>query len=146
MERKTNMKKKIILTALAAILLLMLPLVSEAAVIDSGSCGDHVTYSFDDSGILVISGSGEITQKPWADSAYIDDVRKIEIKNGVTGIEFKAFDNFRNVTSVSLPDTIVNIEGWAFSNWSSLSNITIPDGVTRIEGCTFYNCKQTMNN
>nr|MCR5208307.1 hypothetical protein [Eubacterium sp.] len=61
----------------------------------SGECGDNASYTFDSgSGLLTISGSGEITDSAWYQghetSFYVSpffgnaDIKKVVINNGIT--------------------------------------------------------------
>ena len=60
----------------------------------------------------------------------------------VTTINAVAFsnNNFKNVTSFTLPQSLTAIGNGAFSGCSSLTSIVIPDSVTEIEATAFSNC------
>ena len=54
------MKKRLFLWVLSLLTVLcLLPAVAHAATVDSGKCGDNVTWTLDDAGTLTISGSGK---------------------------------------------------------------------------------------
>jgi hypothetical protein len=58
------MRKQIILALLVGLLFGLLPIVAGATnVIDSGSCGEGVTYELTDAGILTVSGEGRIASQ-----------------------------------------------------------------------------------
>ena len=57
----------------------------------------------------------------------------------VTSIGNWAFNDCKNLTSVSISNTVVLIELSAFSE-SGLTSLVIPGSVMRIEEGTFYNC------
>lgn len=42
---------------------------TEKEIIDSGTCGENVTWTLDSEGLLVISGTGEMTDYTWRDEA-----------------------------------------------------------------------------
>jgi hypothetical protein len=51
-----------------------------------------------------------------------------------------AFDGYKNLTSVTIPDSVTNIGGRAFTGCTNLTSITIPSSVTSIEIWAFGNC------
>ncbi len=128
-----------------------LPLTSFATT-HRGTCGDSLTWTFDDStGLLTISGSGDmydysyedINSLPW--SIYADSITEIMIENGVTSIGDYAFFEMYWVTSVSISDSIEKIGVYAFYNCDSLSDIIIPDSVSVINSFAFSYCDGLVN-
>ncbi len=123
----------------------IIPLTASAAEI-SGTCGDNLTWTFDDStGTLTISGTGEMYDYninsfivPW--NGLQDKVKIVIITDGVTKIGACAFRNFCNMTSVTIPNGITLIGGSSFIHCTSLTDITIPDTVTGIRGSAFHGC------
>ncbi len=89
-RRRKEMKKKTgkrILSFLMAVIVvigsLQVPgLTLKAQAESSGSCGDHTTYTLEDSGVLTIDGIGSVTNFPWINSK----VTKMVIKKDVTDI------------------------------------------------------------
>ena len=148
-----------ILSALSA-----LPLEAYADELTTGSCGENVTYAFDsDTGILTISGTGEMEDDDISPFEEQETIKKVIIENGVTSIGSSAFSKCTNLTDIILPkglteiknntfwgcealtnimipDTVTNIKYQAFYGCSSLTAIAIPDGVTSIERSTFERC------
>ena len=105
----------------------------------TGTCGDDVTYTLDtDTGVLTISGDGEMTSHPW--TADADSIRTVVIEDGVTSIADYAFSSCGSLTSVSIPDSMEVIETYAFQSCKNLTEIVIPDSVTDIGSFAFYNC------
>lgn len=51
-----------------------------------------------------------------------------------------AFQENRNLTSISIPEGVTKIMKSSFYNCTSLSSVTIPRGVFEIEERAFYNC------
>ena len=110
----------------------------EPAAPQGGRCGSDVSWSFED-GVLTISGTGRMddfgkTDPPWSD--ILDDIRSIEVTDGVTSIGSGAFAG-SNVKNVQLADTVTEIGPSAFSDCSGLRSITIPAGVTTLGGNAF---------
>lgn len=130
------------------------------STIDSGNCGDNLTWHLSTEGVLTISGVGEMTEKPW--SKYADRILSIVIEQGVTTTIYHAFRNFVNLTSVSLPESLTLIDSYTFSGCTSLEAIVMPkvkeictgafsdctslktivfsDNLTTVEGRTFDSC------
>ncbi len=68
---------------------------AETTIVANGSCGNNVTWGFDDTGKLTISGNGAIadynqigSRAPWYE--YRTSINNVVIENGVTSIG-KAF-------------------------------------------------------
>ena len=115
------------------------------------SCGKSATWLFDSgSGTLTISGTGEIygcyeyfdNVVPWA--SIKDEVHSIVIDDGITSIGKRAFDGFKNLTSVEIPDSITSVESGAFRGCTSLSAITLPDSVKVIGSGAFSSCSSLL--
>ncbi|MDO4175442.1 MAG: leucine-rich repeat protein [Eubacteriales bacterium] len=109
---------------------------------ETGAQAGNLTWELND-GVLVISGNGEMTETPWRDRA--DEIRSVQIQQGVTSIAYYAFFNCDNLTRITIPDSVTTIEGRAFYNCDNLSGVTIPDGVTTIESETFAYCTNLTN-
>ena len=108
----------------------------------SGTCGDNLTWTLDDSGVLTISGTGEMETYGWGDAPwyeYSDQIQSAVIKSGVTLIGSCAFYNCYAMESVSLPASLTDINSNAFSN-SGLVSVTIPANVSYIGNYAFDAC------
>ena len=64
------------------------------------------------------------------------------IPSSVTVIENYAFNDCRNLTSVSIPEGVTSIGESAFHGCRNLTNITIPEGITNIKQETFQYCSK----
>ena len=138
------MKKVISLFLSVAMLLSIVSVVDFSAYADvqTGSCGDNVKYSLDtETGVLTISGTGEMTDSPFRQNFNFNIIKSVIIKNGVTSISDYAFYSCSSLASVTIPNSVTNIGDGAFK-WSGITNITIPDSVTNIGICTFFFCKK----
>lgn len=113
-------------------------------VIDSGTCGDNLTWVLTGDGTLTISGEGEMdnyssrSTAPWYDER--STISRVTIRNGATSIGDVAFAECGILTEITIPDSITYIGFGAFTNCSSLTEVIIPDGVTSISYDTFYGC------
>ena len=145
------MKRRISSMFLALVMLLsMLPGTALAAQdapaalsaeVDSGTCGDDLTWTLDASGTLTISGTGEMTDyyySPWNDQE--ESIKHVVIEDGVTSIGDYAFASCASLASVTIPNSVTSIGEWAFSNCAGLTAVTIPNSVTSINSYAFFNC------
>ena len=138
---------------------------SASAQTTSGECGENATWEFDsETGKLTISGTGAMydydgMNMPWIEE--IENIKSIEIGEGITAIGRWAFTNAENAASVTIPDgvttigeaafavcgfssidipsTVTSIGSYAFTE-SKMINVTIPGGVTVINECVFQGC------
>ena len=70
------MKRKWIIIAFAVALLTILDITCVYAEIASGSCGDNVTWTLSDEGVLTVSGTGSISDY-YVCPQYTDFVRSV---------------------------------------------------------------------
>ena len=113
----------------------------------SGTCGDNLTWTLDDEGTLIISGTGDMTGwngngSPWYSNKTI---KKVEIKQGITNIGSYAFAYCSSLSSISIPDSVIYIGSYAFAYCRSLSSISIPDSVTSIGSYAFEECSSLVS-
>ena len=151
------MKKRILSLILAlAMLCALLPqaALTASAEVYSGSCGaegdgSNLTWSLDTTtGLLTISGSGEMAVYTYSNPAPWYDYRKaitaVSLPEGLTSIGAQAFCECSALTGVTIPDSVTSIGRYAFFNCSALTSVTIPDSVTSIgwgafDGTAYYN-------
>ena len=82
-----NMKRMLGLLLAMVLLIGCLPISAFAQETVSGTCGDNLTWTLDEEGVLTISGSGQMDNfeylcAPWND--YKMDILSIAIQDGVT--------------------------------------------------------------
>ena len=127
---------------------------AEDDVIDSGTCGDNLTWVLTSDGTLTISGSGAMedysvsTQtggsiEPW--SGYRDTIVSVVIPDSVTSIGAYAFRACTSLSSVSIPDSVTSIGRNAFCVCTSLESLVIPDSVTSIGDYAFNTCTSLVS-
>ena len=145
------MKKKLLITLIAVCTILFaVGIINVSAkVIDSGTCGDALTWSLDDAGTLIIDGNGIMinydtinitTKPPWYSRR--DSIVKIIINDGVTSIGNLAFFDCEGLTSITIPNSVTSIGESAFNSCSNLESITIGTGVTSIGERAFVDCSK----
>jgi len=77
---------------------------------------------------------------------YINNVlvRELVIPDGIISIGV-AFQGYKELTSVVIPDSMTAIGDAAFAYCKNLKNIVIPDSVTNIGHYAFYDCDSLTN-
>ena len=117
---------------------------TKATAATSGSCGDNLTWSFDEStGTLEISGTGDMTNYSWANRPWEDSedlITTVTIGNGVTSIGDYAFYSFDKLAKASIPYCVTKIGNYAFKNCEKLSEINLPNSLTVIGSSAFEDC------
>lgn len=120
------------------------------AVNYSGKCGgegdgSNITWSFNtDTGLLKFEGTGKMANygpdgafpSPWYFN-YTNNVRSVEIGEGITSIGSCAFYRCVNLASAVIPEGVTTLGDSAFSNCPSLKEIYIPSTVEKIGTRTF---------
>ena len=72
--------------------------------------------------------------------SWFDGLEEIDIPETVTTIGMKAFENCKNLTTVTGMKNVTEIGDNAFYNCSNLKEITIPDTVENMGTSIFYGC------
>ena len=133
------MKKRTLSLILALLMVCSLMPVSAAAdAPKSGTCGENVTWTLDDAGVLTISGTGEATEKPWLE--YKDSIKSVVVKEGVTSLFGGSFVECTELTKAELPNSLETIGYALFCDCIRLTSIDIPDSVKEIEAEAFADC------
>ena len=113
-------------------------------LVDSGTCGENVTWTLDKKGVLTISGTGAMSDYIWGEMApwytYGEHIVSIVVDNGVTNIGDYAFYQCSNLSEISIPASVTKIGNYAFSYCSDLRVIDIPSEVTEIGDYAFCDC------
>lgn len=79
----------------------------QAVILMSGTCGENLTWSLDSEGVLLISGTGDMTDYssytacPWYNVGT--QVKKIVVEEGVTSIDEMAFSSCTKVEELIIP-------------------------------------------
>lgn len=112
-------------------------------LLDSGTCGENVTWTLTSDGVLTISGEGAMADyyssgAPWY--SYQTYITNAVIKYSVTSIGSYAFYNCTSLESITIPDRVTSIGMGAFFGCISLENITLPDSTTSIDSDAFLGC------
>ena len=117
-----------------------------AEVIASGTCGDDLTWTLSDAGLLTISGTGAMADYTYSNTAqffeYRNKIKALKIESGVTSIGNFAFRSCYNMTSTSIPESVTSIGQHAFDYCYALTEVKIPASVTSIETSAFNYCSE----
>ena len=116
---------------------------AESSIIETGKCGTNVYWELDNTGLLHIFGTGDMTDylylsAPWYDLR--EDIKSVIIDDGVTCVGNSAFDFCSKLTTAILPNTITRIGESSFY-MTGITYIDIPEGVTTIEISAFNSSK-----
>ncbi|MBR5342714.1 MAG: leucine-rich repeat protein [Oscillospiraceae bacterium] len=118
-------------------------------------CGDDLTWKLSGSGLLTISGTGDMwdfEQSFYADGVVANmeleddapwqalNVTRAVVGEGVTTIGTYAFHCCSNMKSITIPSTVKTIGEYAFESCSVLKSISLPSGLTSIGVCAFAYC------
>ena len=69
-----------------------------------------------------------------------ENIKKIEIPDGVTDIGDRVFYNCTNLENITIPETVKTIGFHAFDNCVKIKDIKLPDNLEVIQTGAFYNC------
>ena len=111
----------------------------------SDACGDNLTWTLDENGLLTISGEGDMwnysyeSPSPWNNLCL--DIMTIQIGDNVTSIGDNAFRMCEKLTNITIPDSVLRIGEGAFYYCFGLTQITIPSSVTRLDDSVFMGCR-----
>ena len=124
----------------------------EDGIIDSGPCGDSLTWTFGENGILTISGIGPMDDYDCTDESKVPPwhilrrvISSIMMEHGVSSVGNDAFSDCPLLTSVNIPGSVTSIGDNAFYGCDKLTGVTIPNGVTSIGEWAFYWCVGLTN-
>lgn len=111
----------------------------------SGSCGEALTWSLSTAGDLTVSGTGDMasftaTGAPWAE--YRDQVKLVIVGQGVTSIGSSAFQDCKNLETVSLPGSLTALGEAAFLRCGKLTNVKLPASLKSVGEDCFTDCEK----
>ncbi len=157
------MTRKIYFFAVMTALFLLAPSTLWAA--ESGNCGNNVTWTLDDNGVLTFEGTGAMTgfsyyTSYWGDKSftkviikegiteigdfafkgYTGDLKSVEMANSVTKMGSRVFNGCSKLVSVVISDSLKEIGPYAFKGCSSLTSIRIPKNITTLDEYQFEEC------
>ena len=113
----------------------------------SGSCGEALTWSLNSAGDLTVSGTGDMADfaaigAPWAE--YRDQVKLVIVGQGVTSIGSSAFQDCKNLETVSLPGSLTALGEAAFLRCGKLTNVKLPASLKSVGEDCFTDCEKLV--
>ena len=120
-------------------------------IVASGTCGEYLTWTLDDAGLLTISGEGEMAYWNWFYTvpwySQRESIREVRIEEGVTSIGQQAFIYCSSLNSVIIPSSVTSIESSVFYGCSSLQEIRVAEGnraYASVDGVLYDASLQTL--
>ena len=123
---------------------------TDGDAIPHGTCGKNLTWKYDTSHTLTISGTGNMDDYSWDNDGpsevgapwggLRDSIEKLVIENGVTSIGTDAFKHCSKLKNVVVPDSVSSIGDRAFMDCVNLTVITLPGKMTNIGSEAFREC------
>ena len=114
-------------------------------------CGDSAIWEFDsETGKLAISGTGAMWDFntdtniiPWYE--YINDIKSVEIADGITKIGAHSLRECSALTSVTIPDSVTEIGDFAFYSSELIEDVALSGKLTSIGEGAFAYCSSLKN-
>ena len=124
--RKRWIFAAVLTIALSAICLTLLPMEATAEDISSGTCGENLIWTLDESGVLTISGTGAMDNykqfgSPW--DSVSSKITSVVIEEGVTSIGSSAFSGSVNLTQITIPESVTTFGDYALSGCHSFTDV-----------------------
>ncbi len=157
--KKTNKFLSIILAILMVVTII--PITASAADPTSGTCGENVTWEYNEStNTMSISGQGPmygyevdafkfIDERPWITYDRQNELEQVVIDEGITGIGYNSFNTCFKLRYVTLPASVTYIDENAFYDCPILivhylgteeewNNVTVYSGNENLLNAKFY--------
>ena len=114
--------------------------------VDSGKCGNNLTWTLDSNGKLTISGTGAMydytssSEAPWR--KHSSSLKSLTLEEGMTSIGDYAFIYCSGFTGyLTIPNSVTTIGEDAFYYcYGFKGSLTIPNSVTTIKDYAFWGC------
>ena len=135
-------KRKIIQTALV-IILVALSLLIWATALSEGYCGDNMTWTLSDTGVITLSGTGspfdyKSHEVPWYEQR--NNIYSIVVEDGINSLGSYFFEDCENLTSITFGKDVENLGVHCIDNCPGLTELTLPDRVTMLSLPSISRC------
>ena len=107
----------------------------------SDLCGENVRWSYA-GGTLSIFGEGDMEDfathagVPWYE--YADQITKVVVGEGVTGVGTYAFAGLTKLTTAELPESLTRLGAYAFAGDTALKSVTLPENLETVGIRAFF--------
>ena len=118
--------------------------VPEQGYAKSGTYGENITWTFDDStGTLTFSGSGDMADTPAGECTpweknFSTEVKHIIINDGITNIGMNAFYAIDKAEDIYIPQSVTVIKDGALQGCESIKELRLPNSLTNIGVKAFF--------
>lgn len=118
--------------------------VPEQGYAKSGTYGENITWTFDDStGTLTFSGSGDMADTPAGECTpweknFRTEVKHIIINDGITNIGMNAFYAIDKAEDIYIPQSVTVIKDGALQGCESIKELRLPNSLTNIGVKAFF--------
>ena len=118
---------------------------SATEIIAQGTCGDSLSWTLNEDGLLTVSGTGAMndynsTSMPWY--SHAGEITALELGTGITSIGQYAFSGCSGLRgNLVIPDSVTSIGNWAFSSCGFDGTLTLSANLTSLGSYAFSNCK-----
>ena len=148
-KKKKSKKPHVATLIIAALFILgiaaaVIYIFRDSKVLDSGTCGENLTWEINAGGTLKVDGSGimddygNYSDTPWF--ADRDKIKIVEIGENVSSIGSRAFYDCKSLAKTDLGSGVKSIGSYAFYGCSNLENCVLPDSVTSLGSYSFAHC------
>lgn len=136
-DGKTNNPRTIIVTQ-------DISLAAEFAIAKYGTCGDNnaLIWTFDDKGVLTISGSGALNSNYTFGLEAPESMQKVVIESGVSSVGNGAFKNKTTLNEIAISHGVNTIKAEAFAGCSEVTILTLGANLQSIGANAFDGCKR----
>ena len=125
----------------------------EPTIIASGNCGkagSNVTWTLDSTGLLTISGEGEMYDfstysgdQPWR--SYVNKIESIVVESGISSVGNYVFYEHSALKSVTILGSVVSVGDGACYNCKNLTTVKFAGEVKSIGQLAFYICRNLIS-
>ena len=125
----------------------------EPTIIASGNCGkagSNVTWTLDSTGLLTISGEGEMYDfstysgdQPWR--SYVNKIESIVVGSGISSVGNYVFYEHSALKSVTILGSVVSVGEGACYNCKNLTTVKFAGEVKSIGQLAFYICRNLIS-
>ena len=120
-----------------------LTLQGTGAMRDNGKYENDASVFLNDGTKIFLANTAMALDMSWG--SYYEQIRVVDVKEGITSLGLGAFGGLPNLRKVTLPDSLRSIGHGAFADCASLNDISIPNSVTEIGRYAFFGCKNLID-